>query len=105
MRLVPAAMALALAGCSPLLDYSPRSPVAEEADYVRTLSAYKQLAMQQLGALKYAGGITGPEISPLRKSHLVAFADWMACVHGNAEGERRTFAIFYRDSKVADFRL
>jgi len=94
-----------LAGCSPLWDYSPRSPVEEEADFVRTLSSYKQLAAERVSKLAYPGGLLAPAISPLRKSHTVAFADWMACVQGDGEGQRRMFAIFYREQKVADLRL
>ena len=99
-----AIVAVCLAGCSPLWDYSPRSAIEEEADYVRTLSNYKQLATARLSELKYSGGLIAPTISPLRKSHAVAFADWMACIQGEGEGHRRMFAIFYRDGKVADFR-
>jgi hypothetical protein len=29
----------------------------------------------------------------------------MACVQGDGEGQRRMFAIFYREQKVADLRL
>jgi hypothetical protein len=28
----------------------------------------------------------------------------MACVQGEGEGHGRTFAVFYRDRKIADFR-
>jgi hypothetical protein len=105
MRLAPVIAVVCLAGCSPLWDYSPRSATEEEADYVRTRSSYKQLATARLSELKYSGGLVAPAISPLRKSHTVAFADWMACIQGDGEGRRRTFAIFYRDRKVADLRL
>jgi hypothetical protein len=96
---------MALAGCSALWDYSPRAPLEEEADYMRTQSSYKQLALARLKELKYSGGFTASAISPLRKSHSVAFADWMACVRGEGEGHRRTFAVFYRDRQVTDVRL
>ena len=105
MRAALAIVVLCVAGCSPLWDYSPRSAIEEEADYVRTLSNYKQLATARLSELKYSGGLVAPTISPLRKSHTVAFADWMACIQGEGEGHPRTFAIFYRDRKVADLRL
>lgn len=97
-------VAFFLAGCSPLWDYSPRTPIEEEADYVRTLSSYKKLAATRVSELKYSGGLVAPAISPLRKSHAVAFADWMACIQGEGEGQRRMLAVFYRDVKVADFR-
>jgi hypothetical protein len=102
---VMALSGMALAGCSALWDYSPRTPLEEEADYMWTRSSYKQLATARLKDLKYSGGFTASAISPLRKSHSVAFADWMACVQGEGEGHRRTFAIFYRERKVADLRL
>jgi hypothetical protein len=92
------------AGCAPLWDYYPRTPLEEEADYQRTRLNYKQLATARVKELKYPGGLATPTISPLRKSHTVAFADWMACVQGEGEGHRRTFAVFYRDRKVVDFR-
>lgn len=95
---------LTLAGCSALWDYSPRAPLEEEADYMRTLSAYKALATARLKDLKYSGGFAASAISPLRKSHSVAFADWMACVQGEGEGQRRTYAIFFRERQVADLR-
>jgi hypothetical protein len=95
---------MTLAGCSALWDYSPRAPLEEEADYMRTLSAYKQLATARLKDLKYSGGFTASAISPLRKSHSVAFADWMACIQGEGEGHRRIYAIFYRERQVADLR-
>ena len=91
-------------GCSTLWDYSPRTPYEDEADYQRTRSGYKGLATARVKELKYPGGLAAPTISPLRKSHSVAFADWMACVQGEGEGHRRTFAVFYRDRKIADFR-
>jgi hypothetical protein len=94
-----------LAGCSPLWDYSSRSPTDEEADFVRTVASYKKLAAERVSTLTYAGGLQSPSISPLRKSHSVAFADWMACVQGEGEGQLRMLAIFYRDQKVSDFRL
>lgn len=105
MRWAFAIAVLCVAGCSPLWDYSPRSPLEEEADYARTVSSYKQLAAARLSELKYSGGLLSPTISALRKSHSVAFADWMACIQGEGDGQRRMFAIFYRDRKVADFRL
>ena len=105
MRVALAVAVFCLAGCSPLWEYSPRSAIEEESDYARTRSSYKQLATTRLGELKYSGGLRVPEISPLRKSHAVAFADWMACIQGEGEGQRRMFAIFYRDGKVADIRL
>ena len=99
-----ALLALGLAACAPILDYSTHSPIEEEADYVRTASNYRQLALAQVSQLKYSGGLVGPAISPLRKSHLVALADWMACIQGEGEGQRKMFAIFYRDRQVTDFR-
>src|SRR5262249_1181655 len=82
-----------------------RSPTDEEADFVRTVSTYKKLAAQTVSTLAYAGGLQSPTISPLRKSHAVVFADWMACVQGEGDGQHRRFAIFYRDQKIADLRL
>lgn len=104
LRLVSAMAVVCLAGCSPLWDYSPRSPIDEEADFVRTAATYKKLALERVSALAIPGGLTGTTISPLRKSHAVAFADWMACVQGQGEGQRRVYAIFYREQKVADLR-
>ena len=46
-----------LAACAPILDYSSHSPIAEEADYVRTVSSYKQLAQAQMVQL---GEATSP---------------------------------------------
>src|SRR5262245_27902604 len=89
LRLVSAMAVVCLAGCSPLWDYSPRSPIDEEADFVRTAATYKKLALERVSALAIPGGLTGTTISPLRKSHAVAFADWMACVQGQGEGQRR----------------
>src|SRR5262249_24182628 len=80
------------------------TPLEEEADYQRTRSSYKELATARVKELKYQGGLATPTISLLRKSHTVAFADWMACVQGEGEGHRRTFAVFYRDRKIADLR-
>jgi hypothetical protein len=97
-------LAVLAAGCAPLWDYSPHTPLEEEADYHRTISSYKQLASARVKELKYSGGFAAATISPLRKSHSVAFADWMACVQGEGEGHRRTFAVFYRDRQIADFR-
>jgi hypothetical protein len=97
-------IALSLGGCASLWDYSPRTQAEDDADYRRTQSSYKQLASTHLKQLKYPGGLAAPTISPLRKSHTVAFADWMACVQGEEAGHRRTFAVFYRDRKIADFR-
>lgn len=104
MRTAVAIVAAVLAGCSPLWDYSPRTPTEEEDDYIRTRANYKQLAAARLKDLKYSGGLVAPAISPLRKSHSVAFADWMACVQGDGEGQRRMFAVFYRGQKIADLR-
>jgi hypothetical protein len=97
-------IALSTGGCASLWDYSPRTPAEDDADYQRTHSTYKQLAATHVKQLKYSGGLAAPTISPLRKSHSVAFADWMACVQGEEAGHRRTFAVFYRDRKIADFR-
>jgi len=87
-----------------LWDYSPRTQAENDADYERTHSSYKQLASARVKELKISGGLGAPMISPLRKAHTVAFADWMACVQGEEAGLRRTFAVFYRDRKIADFR-
>jgi hypothetical protein len=97
-------MTLSVGGCASLWDYSPRTQAEDDADYQRTHSSYKQLALARVKELKYPGGLAAPTISPLRKSHTVAFADWMACVQGEEAGHRRTFAVFYRDHKIADFR-
>jgi hypothetical protein len=97
-------IALSVGGCASLWDYSPRPPAEDDADYQRTRSSYKLLASAHVKQLKYPGGLVAPTISPLRKSHTVAFADWMACVQGEEAGLRRTFAVFYRDRKIADFR-
>jgi hypothetical protein len=97
-------LALSVGGCASLWDYSPRTPAEDDADYQRTRSSYRQLASTRVKELRYPGGLAAPTISPLRKSHTVAFADWMACVQGEEEGHRRTFAVFYRDRKIADFR-
>jgi hypothetical protein len=104
MRAAILILATFAAGCASLWDYSPRTPIEDEADYQRTRSSYKQLATARVKELKYPGGLATPTISPLRKSHSVAFADWMACVQGEGEGHRRTFAVFYRDRKIVDFR-
>ena len=74
--------ALSLGGCASLWDYSPRTQAQDDADYQRTHSSYKQLASGRVKQLKYPGGLVAPTISPLRRSHTVAFADWMACVQG-----------------------
>lgn len=105
MRLVLVIAVFCLAGCTPLWDYSTRSPTEEEADFVRTVANYKKLAAQGISGLTYPGGLLSPSISPLRKSHSVAFADWMACIQGEGQGQHRMFAIFYRDQKIADLRL
>ena len=97
-------IALSVGGCASLWDYSPRTAAEDDAGYQRTHSSYKQLALAHVKQLKYQGGLAAPTISPLRKSHAVAFADWMACVQGEEAGHRRTFAVFYRDRKIADFR-
>jgi len=97
-------IALSVGGCASLWDYSPRTQAEDDADYQRTHSSYKQLASARVKQLKYPGGLAAPTISPLRKSHTVAFADWMACVQGEEAGLRRTFAVFYRDRAIADFR-
>ena len=97
-------LALSVGGCTSLWDYSQRTQAEDDADYQRTHSSYKQLALARVKQLKYPGGLAAPTISPLRKSHTVAFADWMACVQGEEAGLRRTFAVFYRDRKIADFR-
>jgi hypothetical protein len=104
MRAAALIIAVGLAGCSPLWDYSSRTPTEEEADYLRTRTSYKELAAARVKELKYSGGLQTPTVSPLRKSHSVAFADWMACVQGEGEGRHRVFAVFYRDRKIADFR-
>ena len=97
-------IALSLGGCASLWDYSPRTPAEDDADYQRTRSSYKLLASTRVKELKYPGGLVALTVSPLRKSHTVAFADWMACVQGEEAGHRRTFAVFYRDRKISDFR-
>jgi hypothetical protein len=97
-------IALSVGGCASLWDYSPRTQAENDADYERTHLNYKQLASARVKELKISGGLGAPTISPLRKSHTVAFADWMACVQGEEAGLRRTFAVFYRDRKIADFR-
>jgi len=104
MRAAALIIAVGLAGCAPLWDYSPRTPTEEEADYIRTRASYGDLAAARVKELKYSGGLKDPTISPLRKSHSVAFADWMACVKGDGDGRRQVFAVFYRDRKIADFR-
>jgi hypothetical protein len=97
-------IALSLGGCASLWDYSPRTPAEDDADYQRTRSSYKLLASTRVKELKYPGGLVALTVSPLRKSHTVAFADWMACVQGEEAGRQRIFAVFYRDRKIADFR-
>jgi hypothetical protein len=97
-------IALSLGGCASLWDYSPRTPAEDDADYQRTRSSYKLLASARVKELKYPGGLVAPTVSPLRKAHTIAFADWMACVQGEEEGHRRVFAVFYRDRKITDFR-
>jgi hypothetical protein len=104
ITIVAVLTALSASGCASLWDYSPRTQAEDDADYQRTHSGYKQLASTHVKQLKYSGGLAAPAISPLRKSHTVAFADWMACVQGEEAGRRRTFAVFYRDRKIADFR-
>jgi len=104
MRVVLAVAVISVAGCTPLWDYSPRTALEEDADYVRTLASYKKLATERVSTLSITGGLVAPAISPLRKAHTVAFADWMACIQGQGDGQRRMFAIFYRDRKVADLR-
>jgi hypothetical protein len=104
ITIVAVLIALSVGGCASLWDYSPRTQAEDDADYQRTHSSYKQLASTHVKQLKYPGGLAAPTISPLRKSHTVAFADWMACVRGEEAGLRRTFAVFYRDRKIADFR-
>jgi hypothetical protein len=104
MRAAILILAFFATACAPLWDYYPRTPLEEEADYQRTRTSYKELAIARVKALNYQGGLATPTISPLRKSHTVAFADWMACVQGEGEGHGRTFAVFYRDRKIADFR-
>jgi hypothetical protein len=79
-------IALSVGGCASLWDYSPRTQAQDDADYQRTHSSYKQLASGRVKQLKYPGGLLASTISPLRKSHTVAFADWMACVQGEEEG-------------------
>jgi len=74
MRAAILILAVFAAGCAPLWDYSPRTPLEEEADYQRTRSGYKQLATARVKELKYSGGLATPTISPLRKSHAVAIA-------------------------------
>jgi hypothetical protein len=96
--------AFSVSGCASLWDYSPRTPAQDDADYQSTRLSYKQLASARVKELKYSGGLAAPTISPLRKSHTVAFADWMACVRGEEAGLRRTFAVFYRERKIVDFR-
>jgi len=97
-------IALSASGCASLWDYSPRTQAEDDADYQRTYSSYKRLAAAHVKQLKLASGLTTPTISTLRKAHTVVFADWMACVQGEEAGQRRTFAVFYRDGKIADFR-
>lgn len=107
LRLVLAMAVVGLAGCSPIWDYSPRSPIDEEADFVRTAATYKKLAVAHLSKLSPpVGGLVDASISPLRKSHAVAFADWMACVQGQGQGDgrRHMYALFYREQKLADIR-
>jgi hypothetical protein len=97
-------IALSLGGCASLWDYSPRTAAEDDADFQRTRSSYKLLASARVKELRYPGGLVALTVSPLRKSHTVAFADWMACVRGEEAGQRRIFAVFYRDRKIADFR-
>jgi hypothetical protein len=104
ITIVAVLTALSASGCASLWDYSPRTQAEDDADYQRTHSSYKQIASTRVKQLSYPGGLAAPRISPLRKSHTVAFADWMACVQGEEAGRRRTFAVFYRDRKIADFR-
>jgi hypothetical protein len=104
ITIVAVLTAFSASGCASLWDYSPRTQAEDDADYQRTHSSYKQLASARVKELKYPGGLAALTISPLRKSHTVAFADWMACVQGEEAGHRRTFAVFYRDRKIADFR-
>ena len=44
MRAAILILATFTAGCASLWDYSPRTPLEDEADYQRTHSSYKQLA-------------------------------------------------------------
>ena len=97
-------IALSLGGCASLWDYSPRTAAEDDADYQRTRLSYKLLASARVKELKYPGGLVALTVSPLRKSHAIAFADWMACVQGEEDGHRRIFAVFYRDRKITDFR-
>ena len=97
-------IALSLGGCASLWDYSPRAQAEDDADYQRTRLSYKQLASARVKELKVPGGLATPAISPLRNSHTVACADWMTCVRGEETGLWRTYAVFYRDSKIADIR-
>jgi hypothetical protein len=79
-------IALSLGGCASLWDYSLRTLAEDDADYQRTRSSYKLLASARVKELKYPGGLMALTVSPLRKSHTVAFADWMACVQGRRQG-------------------
>jgi hypothetical protein len=75
-----------------------RAPIEEEADYVRTLSNYKQLALAQVGQPASWGP---PGRSPCSPIGGVGRTGWPASM-GDGDGQRRLFD-FLPDRKVTDF--
>jgi len=96
-----AALALAfvaLPGCSELAQPSGVMPSGPEPPYVA-------LAAQQLrSVLANRASYDGFEISGLRWVHSIKGWSWLACVHFQDRGHRRSYALFIQADAVVDGR-
>jgi hypothetical protein len=96
-----AALALAfvtLPGCSELAQPSGIMPSGPEPPYVSLIAKHLQ------SILADRASYDGFEISGLRWVHSIKGWNWLACVHFQDHGHRRTYALFLQGDAVVDAR-
>ncbi len=87
-----------LPACSELALPSEAGPPPAEPPYVSLAAKYFQSVFKDRSAYD------GFEISGLRWVHSIKGWGWLACVHFQDHGHRRTYALLIQDNVVADGR-
>jgi len=96
-----AALALAfvaLSGCSELAQPSGVMPSGPEPPYVALVAQHLRSVLVDLASYD------GFEISGLRWVHSIKGWSWLACVHFQDRGHRRSYAVFIQADAVLDAR-
>jgi hypothetical protein len=93
-----AVAALALGGCSGMLDL----PVQQSDPSDAPENYYRQLVVASglPGALTKAQPLAPVQISALRRSVAPQPGDWMACLRTAVEGQVKYLAVFFRSSAI-----